>query len=144
MAITQIRHSTQGRAYYQRKRQAGKSHREALRALKRRLADVVYRRLVDDQQAKNQAGPGGHSGATLTSSAASPTPADDSSDKSRPGPATTKPTTRPPARHLTREVPHRLSSKTRKRLRRHDEAATAGTRWPPQSSARQRGPLPFR
>jgi transposase len=31
MAITQIRGDTDGKAYYQRKRQAGKSHREALR-----------------------------------------------------------------------------------------------------------------
>jgi transposase len=32
IAITQIRGDTDGRAYYQRKRQEGKSHREALRA----------------------------------------------------------------------------------------------------------------
>jgi len=42
MAITQIRHDTPGRAYYQRKRAAGKSHREALRCLKRQLSDAVY------------------------------------------------------------------------------------------------------
>jgi hypothetical protein len=35
-----------GRAYYQRKRTAGKSHKEALRCLKRRLSDVIYRQLV--------------------------------------------------------------------------------------------------
>jgi hypothetical protein len=34
--------------YYQRKRQASKSHREALRCLRRRLADVVYRTLRRD------------------------------------------------------------------------------------------------
>ena len=48
MAITQLRRNTPGRAYYQRKRAAGKSHREALRCLKRRLSDVVYRQLVTD------------------------------------------------------------------------------------------------
>ena len=48
MAITQLRRNTPGRAYYQRKRAAGKSHREALRCLKRRLSDVVYRQLVAD------------------------------------------------------------------------------------------------
>jgi transposase len=48
MAITQLRRNTRGRAYYQRKRVAGKSHREALRCLKRRLSDVVYRPLVAD------------------------------------------------------------------------------------------------
>ena len=50
MAITQIRGDTEGRTYYRRKRHAGKSHREALRCLKRRLADVVYRTLVHDAE----------------------------------------------------------------------------------------------
>jgi transposase len=44
MAITQIRHDTAGRDCYRQKRAAGKSHKEALRCLKRRLSDVVYRR----------------------------------------------------------------------------------------------------
>lgn len=35
MAITQIRYDTPGKVYYQRKRAAGKSHKEALRCLKR-------------------------------------------------------------------------------------------------------------
>jgi transposase len=90
MAVTQIRQDTTGRAYYQRKRAAGKSHREALRCLKRRLSDVIYRQLLRDGKA---AGPGGHPGATLQSSAAGPTPTADSSDKSLPGPATGQPTT---------------------------------------------------
>jgi transposase len=90
MAITQIRQDTAGRAYYRRKRAAGKSHREALRCLKRRLSDVIYRQLLRDAQA---AGPGGHPGATLQSSAAGPTPTADSSDKSLPGPAAIQPTT---------------------------------------------------
>jgi transposase len=90
MAITQIRHDTPGRAYYRRKRAAGHNHKEAMRCLKRRLSDVVYRQLLRDAQA---AGPGGHSGATLESSAAGPTPKADSSDKSLPGPATRQPTT---------------------------------------------------
>jgi transposase len=50
VAITQIRRDTDGRAYYQRKRAAGKSHKEALRCLKRRLADVVYRTLLRDTE----------------------------------------------------------------------------------------------
>ena len=87
MAIAQIRHDTEGRAYYRRKLAAGKTPMEALRCLKRRLSDVVYRQLVADAQTAREAGPGGHSGATLKSSAASPTPAADSSDKSLPGPA---------------------------------------------------------
>jgi transposase len=90
MAITQIRHQTAGREYYQRKRAAGKSHREALRCLKRRLSDVVFRQLLRDAKG---AGPGGHSGATLQSSAAGPTPTAGSSDKSLPGPTAAQPTT---------------------------------------------------
>jgi transposase len=46
MAITQIRRPTPGQAYYQRKRIEGKSHKEALRTLKRRLCDVVYRTMI--------------------------------------------------------------------------------------------------
>jgi transposase len=92
MAITQIRHHTPGRAYYQRKRAAGKSHREALRCLKRQLSDAVYRQLVRDAQPNEETGPGGHPGATLQSSAAGSTPTTDSSDKSLPEPVGTDPT----------------------------------------------------
>jgi transposase len=69
MAITQVRQHTPGRAYYLRKRSEGKSHNEALRCLKRRLSDLVYRRLTYNA-AKRKAGPGGHSGAALSSCAA--------------------------------------------------------------------------
>lgn len=48
MAITQIRRQTAGQEYYQRKRAEGKSHKEALRSLKRRLCDVVYRTMIRD------------------------------------------------------------------------------------------------
>jgi transposase len=48
MAITQIRADTEGRAYYLRKLAGGKTSREALRCLKRRLSDVVYRTLHED------------------------------------------------------------------------------------------------
>ena len=92
MAITQTAHDTPGHAYYQRKRAAGKSHRETLRCLKRQLSDAVYRRLVHDAHPNSQTGPGGHQGATPTSSAAGSTPTTDSSDKSLPGPAGSNPT----------------------------------------------------
>ena len=90
MAITQVRHGTPGRAYYQRKRAAGKSHKEALRCVKRRLSDVVYRQLLRDAKA---AGPGGHPGATTGSSAADSNPDIDASEKSLPGPANHHPRT---------------------------------------------------
>jgi len=43
-----LRHS-EGRAYYDRKLAEGKTKKEAVRALKRRISDAVYRRLLDDQ-----------------------------------------------------------------------------------------------
>src|SRR3954468_12747604 len=59
MAVVQLRNDTEGRAYYRRKLAAGKTPMEAIRALKRRLSDIVYRQMVAD--AKNvQTGPGGH------------------------------------------------------------------------------------
>jgi transposase-like protein len=79
-----MREST-GRAYYDTKVVAGKSHNEAMRCLKRRLADRVWRLLLSDEH-RLAAGPEGHSGATLTSSAAGSTPTTSSSDKSLPGP----------------------------------------------------------
>jgi transposase len=51
MAIVQIRHPTAGQAYYRRKRAEGKAPKEALRCLKRRLSDAVYRCLLTDQPA---------------------------------------------------------------------------------------------
>jgi hypothetical protein len=97
-AIVQIRHDTEGRAYYRRKLADGKTPMEALRCLKRRLSDVIYRRLVADAHAAQStpaihedAGPGGHCGATQQSSAADLPPHIDTSDQPLPGPATTQP-----------------------------------------------------
>jgi transposase len=47
-AVTQVRHDTPGRVYYQRKIVEGKSKKEALRALKRRISDAVWRQLQLD------------------------------------------------------------------------------------------------
>ena len=94
MAIVQLRRDTPGRAYYRRRLAEGKTTMEALRALKRHLSDVVYKRMLHDARpAQAGTGPGGHSGATLQSSADGPTPTAASSDKSQPGPATNKPRT---------------------------------------------------
>jgi transposase len=50
-AVTQLRNPTSaGRAYYERKLAGGKTRKEALRCLKRRLSDVVFRQLVIDLQ----------------------------------------------------------------------------------------------
>jgi transposase len=48
MALSQIRYEPPGRACYQRRRAAGKSHKETMRCLKRRLADIVYRTMIND------------------------------------------------------------------------------------------------
>jgi transposase len=49
MAMVQVRRPSAGQAYYQRKLAEGKSPKEALRCLKRRLSDVVHRCLLADQ-----------------------------------------------------------------------------------------------
>jgi len=50
MALSQIRQPTAGQDYYRHKITAGKSRREALRCVKRRLSDLVYRTLLADHQ----------------------------------------------------------------------------------------------
>jgi transposase len=105
-AATQVRLDTEGRAYYRRKRASGKTRMEAMRCLKRRISDAVYRQLVADAQRAQRpelaegtgTGPGGHCGATLTSSAVDLPPHIDTSDQPLPGPAaSTLPGTSTPA-----------------------------------------------
>ena len=50
-AIAQISHDSPGRTYYLRKIDEAKTTKEALRALKRRISDAVYRALVADATA---------------------------------------------------------------------------------------------
>jgi hypothetical protein len=86
-AITQIRNRrSPGRAYYDRKLAEGKTKKESLRCLKRRISDVVYRQLVADAERQAKAGPGGQTGTTLRSSVTGPTPTAGSSDRPQPGP----------------------------------------------------------
>lgn len=51
VAVCQIRTSGPGREFYLRKLAEAKTNAEARRALKRRLSDTIYRRIVRDQQA---------------------------------------------------------------------------------------------
>jgi transposase len=92
-AATQIRLDTPGRAYYRRKLAAGKTRAEAMRCLKRRISDAIYRQLLIDANAAPaaamEAGPGGHRGATHQSSAAGSHPHTGTSDQPLPGPAPT-------------------------------------------------------
>ena len=97
MAIVQLRNPTKGRAYYDARRAAGKTPMEAMRCLKRRLSNVVYRQMLRDQHRNEATSPGGHSGTTLQSSVTDLTPDIGSSDKPLPGPATSQLRTPMPA-----------------------------------------------
>ena len=104
MAVVQLRNPTEGRAYFDRKKADGKSSMEAMRCLKRRLSDLVFKQLLDDTvrtqpglPAQQETGPGGQRGNDSDSSAAGSHPHTDSSEKPLPGPATTNPRTRLPA-----------------------------------------------
>ena len=50
IAITQMRIDERGRAYYEHRRAAGDTKPEALRALKRRISDEIYRRMRHDER----------------------------------------------------------------------------------------------
>lgn len=83
-AVTQVRSKTSaGHAYFMRKKAQGKTDKAAVRALKRRISDAVYRQLVADAA---EWGPGGQAGTTPNTSVAGPTPTADSSVRSQPGP----------------------------------------------------------
>ena len=86
MAVVQLRNHTEGRAYFDRKVATGKTPREAMRALKRRLSDIVYHQMITDARTRIT-GPGGHVGAATGSSAACSNPNAGTSEKSLPGPA---------------------------------------------------------
>jgi transposase len=90
MATVQLRNPTEGRAYFDRKKATGKTSMEAMRALKRRLSDTVYRQMVDDATAGQVTGPGGQRGTATDSSVTSSHPHAGSSEKSLPGPAATQ------------------------------------------------------
>jgi transposase len=92
-AINWIRHRhSDGRAYYEKKLAEGKTHKEALRSLKRRISDAIFARLqADARQAAEVSvtGPGGQPGNDSASSAASSHPARQLFGQATPGPGTT-------------------------------------------------------
>jgi transposase len=69
-AVTQIRHRhSDGRAYFDKKIAEGKTRKEALRALKRKVSDAIFSRLQADARraaasGKNR-GPGGQPGVRM-------------------------------------------------------------------------------
>jgi transposase len=98
-AVTQIRNPhTDGRAYYDRKIAEGKTSKEALRSLKRRISNAIYARLLADARQAATAsatGPGGQPGNDSDSSAAGLHPGHRLFGQATPGPATTlRPATR--------------------------------------------------
>ena len=114
-AVTQIRHRhSDGRAYYDRKLAEGKTPKEALRSLKRRVSDAIYSRLqADARRAAALArtrGPGGQRGNDSVASAAGSHPENRLFGQATPGPDTTL---RPPSRAI-RTRPARAPKKTRK------------------------------
>jgi len=143
--IVQLRNDTPGRVYYRRKLQQSKTSMEAMRALRRRLSDAVYRKLVADaaarQAALQQTGPGGHSGAALSSSAAGLPPGTGTSDQPLPGPAHQ---TLPPARAALKTPAAPVAATSRRRARGVNVERPTGrtTLTPTSAGARSTAPGP--
>jgi transposase len=73
-AVSQIsHHGTAGRGYYLRKIEEGMAPKSALRALKRKISDALYARMIADARHAarrlNEGGPGGQTGNDSASSA---------------------------------------------------------------------------
>src|SRR5215470_6840653 len=89
-AIAQIRHKhSDGRAYYDKKVAEGKTHKEALRSLKRKVSDAIFACLQADARQAREKGPGGQPGNGSDSSAASSHPERQLFGPATPGPDTT-------------------------------------------------------
>jgi transposase len=93
-AVTQIRHRhSDGRAYYDRKLAEGKTPKEALRSLKRRISDAIYSHLQADARRAaafaRTRGPGGQPGNDSVASAAGSHPGNRLFGQATPEPATT-------------------------------------------------------
>ena len=85
-AITQLRHKhSEGRAYYDKKVTEGKTHKEALRSLKRKISDAIFARLqADARQAQRRRAREGNRGTALTPARPAHTPNASSSDQPLP------------------------------------------------------------
>jgi transposase len=115
-AVTQIRHRhSDGRAYYDKKLADGKTPKEALRSLKRRVSDAIFARLQADARrataAASDTGPGGQPGSDSVASAAGSHPACRLFGQATPEPATTL---RPATPRKRAVAPKRSSKNTPK------------------------------
>ena len=111
-ALTQIRHRhSDGRAYYDRKVAEGKTHKEALRALKRR-SDAIFARLQADARrtaTPRTDGPGRQPGNDSVASAAGSHPENRLFGQATPGPQSTL---RPRPEPQTKKTRSRATRKT--------------------------------
>jgi transposase len=163
-AITQISHKhSPGRAYYDKKIAEGRTCKDALRSLKRRISDTIYARLQADarQAAKaREKGPGGQPGNDSDSSAAGSHPERQLFGQATPGPGTTiRPAPAPGPRHrsrLRKEPPQPLDTSSKEDsfcmatgtppichrrvhnwiIGKHSRAGTGGMDRPPAGGAR--------
>jgi transposase len=109
-AITQIRYRhSDGRAYYDKKIAEGKTHKEALRSLKRQISNAIYARLRAGARQASAKSPGGQPGNHSDSSAASSHPEHRLFGPATPGPDTTI----RPSTAATPSPPNPASKKTR-------------------------------
>jgi transposase len=114
-AVTQIRHRhSDGRTYYDRKLAEGKTGKEAIRALKRRISDALYARLQQDARRAAQAdvtGPGGQPGNDSDTSATGSHPEHRLFGKATPGPE-------PTLRHTVTPPGTKTSPRAAKKIRK--------------------------
>ena len=113
-AITQISHRhSEGGSFYDRKIAEGKTGKEALRALKRRISDALDARMVDDARRAAQKGPGGQTGNDSHSSAAGSHPATPAlrtgHSRTRAKPTTTRTGRRPTKTRATPKISRQVS-----------------------------------
>lgn len=97
MATVQLRNDTEGRAYFDRRKSDGKTSMEAMRALKRRLSNIVYKTMLEDAVRATTrgagTGPGGQRGSDSDSSATGSQPQHRLFGQATPGPVTDQPRT---------------------------------------------------
>jgi transposase len=118
MAVTQIRNpATPGRLYYERKRTEGKTPKEALRCLKRRLSDLVYYQLRADRHGTIEACGSPTTRPPMRSTSTSP------ATRSRPA----APHSRPPCRQASPGSSHSTGKTTASSASRSSTPAPAST-----------------
>ena len=130
-AVSQIRYrGTEGRVYYEKKIGEGMTGKYALRALKRKISDALYVRMISDARLRTSGGsqgPGGQSGNDSDSSAAG----------SHPGTPAFR-TSHSRARANSRTAPdERMLASRPAPARRRTTRPQPGSTWSPPGSAKR-------